>query len=71
MVIRLSELRPGDVLAHRFAGGALGAECVFSRVVRVGDHKVRVRCELGREAWMSPEYFHHRLPAAEARTLDV
>ena len=70
-MIRLTELKPGDVLAHRYESAKGGSQYMFSRVLRVGAKKVRVRSDLGREAWMSPEYFDYRLPPSEARRMDI
>lgn len=71
MAISLDKVTEGDVVTHWFDTGAFGYREVYSRVLRVGKKKLRVRTERGDEAWKYPEYFNRIVPESEIPGLDL
>lgn len=68
-MIRLEDLKPGDVLGDWYDTGAFGAKLIFFEVIRTGAKMVRVRDERGREAWRRPEQFIRRYRPEEVEWL--
>jgi hypothetical protein len=71
MAIELDKVSQGDVVTHWFDTGAFGYAEVFSRVLKVGKRKLRVRTESGSEGWKYPEYFNRIVPPAEVPELKI
>ena len=71
MAIKLENVTEGSVVTHWFDTGAFGYAEVFSRVLRVGKKKIRVRTETGDEAWKYPEFFNRVVPEEELPSLNI
>lgn len=71
MAILLDKVAVGDVVTHWFDTGAFGVREVYSKVLRVGKKKLRVRTESGDEAWKYPEYFNRIVPESEIPELNL
>jgi hypothetical protein len=71
MAIELNKVSAGDVVTHWFDTGAFGYAEVFSRVLKVGNKKLRVRTESGSEGWKYPEYFNRIVPGDEIAELNL
>lgn len=72
MALNVSDLKPGDVVAHWFEqGGGFGAALVYSRVLKVGLKKIRVRCETGGERWKYPQFFDRKVADDKIDALQI
>lgn len=71
MAVQLKSVKAGDVLSHWFDTGAMGPSEVYSRVLRVGKKKIRVRTETGDEGWKYAEFFHRIVPVEEVQQLKI
>jgi hypothetical protein len=71
MAIDLNKVTAGAVVSHWFDTGAFGAAEVYSRVLKVGSKKLRVRTETGDEAWKYPEFFNRIIPDEEVGALNI
>jgi hypothetical protein len=65
------ELNKVSAVTHWFDTGAFGYAEVFSRVLKVGNKKLRVRTESGSEGWKYPEYFNRIVPGDEIAELNL
>lgn len=71
MAIALPQVKAGTVVSHWFDTGAFGVREVFSKVLKVGAKKLRVRTENGDEAWKYPEFFNRIVPPEELPDLNI
>ena len=71
MAIELSKVCEGDVVTHWFDTGAFGFSEVYSRVLKVGKKKLKVRTESGDEGWKYPEFFNRIVPFEELPELHL
>ena len=66
MMLRLDQIKPGDLLLGWHALGAgMGMEPVYHKVLRLGRVKILVRSEFGNESWAYPGNFSKSVKAEE------
>lgn len=53
----IEQIKQGQVLQSWHDTGAMGAQPVYYRVLKIAKAKVKVRCEYGQEGWMYPAAF--------------
>lgn len=72
MALTIDNLQTGDIVAHWHDQGAgFGSALIYSRVIKIGKCKIRIRCETGDERWKYPHYFDRKVDVEKVAELGI